>query len=77
MNTAIVLGTFDGLHSGHRAVIEKADGFFGIAVTFDIPPKSILTGDPQLLILPEERAKRIKQLGIRQVEMQNLTRLKT
>lgn len=76
MKTAIVLGTFDGLHAGHRAVIEKATGFFGIAVTFDIPPKSILTGEPQLLILPEERAKRIKQLGINGVEMQNFNEVK-
>lgn len=76
MKTAIILGTFDGLHAGHRAVIEKAAGFFGIAVTFDIPPKSILTGEPQLLILPEERAKRIKQLGISQVEMQNFNEVK-
>lgn len=76
MKTAIVLGTFDGLHAGHRAVIEKAVGFFGIAVTFDIPPKSVLTGEPQLLILPEERAKRIKLLGINQVEMQSFNKVK-
>lgn len=76
MKTAIILGTFDGLHAGHRAVIEKAAGSFSVAVTFDIPPKSILTGEPQLLILPEERAKRIKQLGINQVEMQNFNQVK-
>lgn len=76
MKTAIVLGTFDGLHAGHRAVIEKASGFLGIAVTFDIPPKSVLTGEPQLLILPEERARRIKQLGINQVEMQSFNEVK-
>lgn len=71
MKTAIVLGTFDGLHAGHRAVIKKADGFFSTAVTFDVPPKSILTGEPQLLILPKERERRIKSLGINQVEMQS------
>ncbi len=71
MKTAIVLGTFDGLHAGHRAVIEKAAGFFSIAVTFDIPPKSIITGEPQLLILPQDRTNRLKQLGINEVEMQN------
>ncbi len=76
MKTAIVLGTFDGLHEGHRAVIEEAEGFFGIAVTFDIPPKSFLSGEPQLLILPNEREKRIKQLGIKQVEMQKFDEIK-
>lgn len=70
MKTAIALGTFDGLHAGHRAVLEKTLGFFSIAVTFDIPPKSIITGEPQLLILPEERANRMKQLGVNQVEIQ-------
>lgn len=76
MKTAIVLGTFDGLHAGHRAVIEKAAGFFGIAVTFDIPPKSILTGEPQLLILPDDREKRLKKLGISEVEMQSFNEVK-
>lgn len=76
MKTAIVLGTFDGLHAGHRAVIQKADGFFGIAVTFDIPPKSFFAREPQLLILPDERARRIKELGINQVEMQKFQEIK-
>lgn len=71
MKTAIVLGTFDGLHAGHRAVIDKAQGFYSIAVTFDTPPKSIITNEPQLLILPDERKKRLRELGINQVDMQS------
>lgn len=71
MKTAIILGTFDGLHAGHRAVIEKAKDFFSVAVTFDIPPKGIVSGEPQLLILPDDRENRIKKLGINQVEMQS------
>lgn len=73
MKTAIILGTFDGLHAGHRAVIEKAAGFFTVAVTFDIPPKSIITGEPQMLILPQEREKRLKELGVSKVEMQRFS----
>ena len=76
MKTAIVLGTFDGLHEGHRAVIEKAVGFFSIAVTFSLPPKSVFTGEPQLLILPNDRACRIKQLGIDQVDMFDFNQIK-
>lgn len=76
MKTAIVLGTFDGLHEGHRAVIEKATDFFSIAVTFNIPPKSVLTGEPQLLILPDDRAERLKQLGISRVDMLDFNRVK-
>ncbi len=71
MKTAIVLGTFDGLHSGHRAVIEKAQDFYSIAVTFNIPPKSFFSGEAQLLMLLADREKRLKQLGINQVEIQN------
>lgn len=76
MKTAIVLGTFDGLHEGHRAVIEKADGFFSVAVTFAIPPKSILTGEQQLLILPDDRAERMKRLGICKVDMFDFNEVK-
>ena len=76
MKTAMVLGTFDGLHAGHRAVIEKAAGFFSIAVTFDIPPKSVITGEPQLLMLPDERARRLNALGINQVKMQSFEKVR-
>ena len=76
MKTAIVLGTFDGLHAGHRAVIDKAQGFYSIAVTFDTPPKSVITNEPQLLILPNERKKRLHELGINQVEMQHFESVK-
>lgn len=76
MKTAIVLGTFDGLHTGHRAVIEKAQGFFCVAVTFEMPPKSVVTGEPQLLMLPQDREERLKQLGVDSVEMQRFEDVK-
>ena len=76
MKTAIILGTFDGLHAGHRAVIEKAQGFYSVAVTFDRPPKSFLTRDPQLLMLSEDRINRLKELGIDKVEMQSFEAVK-
>lgn len=76
MKTAIVLGTFDGLHAGHRAVLEAAKGFFCIAVTFSLPPKSIITGEPQLLMQPHERIERLKQLGVDQVELQDFESVK-
>lgn len=76
MKTAIVLGTFDGLHDGHRAVIEKARGFYSVAVTFAIPPKGVISGKPELLILPEDRENRIKQLGIDRVEMQDFNKIR-
>lgn len=71
MKTAIALGTFDGLHEGHRAVLEKILPFYSIAVTFKLPPKAVITGKPQLLILPQERKKRLCDFGINQVVMQD------
>lgn len=76
MKTAIVLGTFDGLHAGHRAVIEKAAGFYSVAVTFDIPPKNFFTGEPQLLMQLTERVARLKALGVDEVDIQNFADVK-
>ena len=67
MKTAVVLGTFDGLHSGHRAVIAAADGFYSIAVTFRIPPKTLKK--PELLMMPESRRQALLELGISEVAM--------
>ena len=71
MKTAIVLGTFDGLHAGHRAVIDKAMGFYSVAVTFDMPPKSYFTLEPQLLMQTTSRVERLKMLGIDRVDVQH------
>lgn len=71
MKTAIALGTFDGLHQGHRAVIEKTLPFYSIAVTFYIPPKNAISDNTELLIMPDDREERLKTLGVNQVVMQN------
>ena len=69
MKTAIALGTFDGIHTGHRAVIEKTDGYHSVAVTFRVPPKLIFSASPQLLMQPEERLAQLKTLGIKEVDI--------
>ncbi len=76
MKTAIILGTFDGLHEGHRAVIKEVTGFFSIAVTFSIPPKNAISGKPELLILPYDRENRLKELGINKIVMQDFDDVK-
>lgn len=76
MKTAIALGTFDGLHAGHRAVLNETKGFHSIAVTFKIPPKSVMSGKIQLLILPDDRKNRLEQLGIDRVVMQDFNSVK-
>ncbi|MBR4909968.1 MAG: hypothetical protein IKZ47_01430 [Clostridia bacterium] len=67
MQTAIVLGTFDGLHSGHRAVIEKANGYNTVAVTFAVPPKAALGKDVKLLMTPEDKKAGLKALGVSRI----------
>lgn len=76
MKTAIALGTFDGLHAGHRAVLKETQNFHSIAVTFKIPPKAVLSKNCRLLILPQDRKERLKQLGINQVVMQDFDTVK-
>ena len=75
MKTAIVLGTFDGLHKGHRAVIDKARGFYTVAVTFDIPPKVSLGVPTELLMLPQDKADGLKKLGVSEIHALNFSEM--
>ncbi len=58
--TVITVGTFDGVHRGHQAIlrrvdeIARAEGLERVAYTFVFPPRFVLTGDESGLLLPEE-----------------------
>ncbi|MEM7663088.1 MAG: riboflavin biosynthesis protein RibF [Pseudomonadota bacterium] len=70
-NMAIALGNFDGIHAGHRAVIDaaKATGQrLGVA-TFEPPPRSLFRPeDPPFRILtPERRNANLLSLGVKAV----------
>ena len=57
---SVALGTFDGLHKGHMAVLNAALSFkvlIPIAVTFDEPPKRKTTSSfvPMLLTAKEKK----------------------
>ncbi|MBR5923103.1 MAG: hypothetical protein IKZ59_04840 [Clostridia bacterium] len=67
METAIVLGTFDGLHAGHRAVIGAAEGYYTVAITFALPPKAFLGGSSELLMLPEDKEQGLRKLGVSEI----------
>ena len=64
-NTAIALGTFDGVHLGHVAVLRAAaeSGFESVAVAFRVPPKSFFTTDGIILTLEKEKTRLIKETG--------------
>ena len=47
--TAVALGFFDGVHKGHRSVIElavdqKHNGLLPVCLTFSESPKSVISG---------------------------------
>ncbi len=66
---AVAIGTFDGLHVGHRRVIEAALAAHlrPAVVTFDPPPRTTL-GDPvKLLATTERRLELLDELGVEDV----------
>jgi riboflavin kinase/FMN adenylyltransferase len=74
--TAIALGSFDGLHEGHRRVIAAvtapAEGIQAAGVptvlSFWPHPREVLHGETRLrLDLPEEKLSLLEPLGIRQL----------
>ena len=82
--SAVALGTFDGLHKGHTAVINsalafKAQGLVPCVLLFDKHPQLVLTGKAPVEILPESlRFKELDKMGVRHFtvsfeEVRNLT----
>lgn len=67
MKNAVILGTFDGLHMGHRAVIKGAEGYNIIAVTFIAPPKMNADSSIGVLMQNEDRFKGLKELGVSEI----------
>ena len=66
MKTAIALGTFDGVHIGHRAVLEAAGKHENsIAVAFSLPPKSYFVNDGIVITDKQRKSELFKELGIK------------
>jgi riboflavin kinase/FMN adenylyltransferase len=70
--TAIALGSFDGLHQGHRQVIAAmataAAGLVPTVVSFWPHPREVLHGERRLrLDLPSEKLELLEPLGIAQL----------
>jgi riboflavin kinase/FMN adenylyltransferase len=63
---AVALGTFDGVHLGHRRVIEAALAAGGVptAVTFHPHPRRVMGYHVELLTTLERRLELLAELGI-------------
>lgn len=66
--TAIALGTFDGVHTGHQAVIKAAvnSGFKPIAVAFKMPPKSYFDNSIGCITTLADKDKALRELGLKE-----------
>ncbi|MEB2329802.1 MAG: bifunctional riboflavin kinase/FAD synthetase [Ignavibacteriaceae bacterium] len=82
-NTIVTVGTFDGVHQGHRQIIsklndeKKRNGFRTVIVTFDPHPQVVLKkreSDIRLLTTTEEKLRHFKELGLDAVYIINFTK---
>ena len=78
--SVVTIGVFDGVHSGHRALIDLAvslartEGLRPAAVTFDPHPMTVLRGlDIPLLATVERRKQLLAQEGIEFVHVCDFT----
>ena len=81
-NTVLTIGTFDGIHLGHKELIDEvvsdAQRFGGrsFLVTFNPHPRSIVSKDFKLKLLTtlKEKADRLESLGIQNLFILKFTR---
>lgn len=76
--TAIALGTFDGVHLGHKVVLQTAvnSGLFPIAVVFSIPPKAFFKKEEIILSDLNEKTRLIKEIGVKEIDYLDFSKIK-
>ena len=67
--SVVTLGKFDGLHLGHRYLMEelekgKALGLKSVVFTFDIPPRAFLQEEYRVLSTNEEKVQIFEEAGV-------------
>ncbi len=79
--TIVTLGTFDGMHIGHQAILSKLKlqkkiyGYQTLVLTFFPHPRMVLKTDHQISLLNtiDERIKQIENFGIDHLVVQEFT----
>jgi riboflavin kinase/FMN adenylyltransferase len=63
---AVAIGTFDGVHLGHRAVLDaaRATGLTATALTFDPHPRAVVGDGVELLSTLERRLELLGEAGM-------------
>jgi riboflavin kinase / FMN adenylyltransferase len=66
---SVAVGTFDGVHRGHRHVIDatRKVGLRTSVVTFDPHPRAVLGGQVELLTTLERRLELLEEAGVEDV----------
>jgi riboflavin kinase / FMN adenylyltransferase len=67
--TSVTVGTFDGVHRGHRLLLDAADGSMPVAVTFDPHPMAVIRPEmaPLLLTSIPHRLELFADIGLQGV----------
>lgn len=69
-NSAVCLGKFDGIHKGHRLLIEKIQtykeqGLQSVVFTFSLHPSTLFSkGDAKLIDTIDEKIEKLERLGV-------------
>jgi riboflavin kinase/FMN adenylyltransferase len=75
VSRALAIGTFDGVHLGHRRVLEEAlaTGLDPVVVTFHPHPRVVLGNQVELISTLERRIELIRDAGIAEVVVVDFT----
>ncbi len=81
-NTVLTIGTFDGLHLGHKKIIEeilRKSALYGarnFVVTFDPHPRNVISGDNGIKLLNtlNEKIEVLESFGIQNLLVINFTK---